>query len=138
MLSLEEKIEIRNLQDGDAFRGANNEFPDGWVFDKEWVWVALADRENIPMAAIIASPCHSIVLIHRVWVSKGNGKTLLPLFRRFFKDCMYRRFRGYMSYVNVSKEEQLRLLRIATKAGAQVVTQPLLCFGGKLEDAARW
>lgn len=131
-------MEIRNLQDGDAFRGANNEFPNGWDFDHEWVWVALAEKENIPVAGIIASPCHGIVLIHRVWVSKGNGKALLPLFRRFFRDCMLRGFRGYMSYVNVAKKEQAKLLRIAAKAGAQVVTQALIAFGGKLEDTARW
>lgn len=138
MLSLETKIEIRNLKWDDAFRGADNEFPPGWRFDREWVWVALADRENVPVAGVIASPCHGIVLIHRVWVSKGYGKALVPLLRRFIRDSVRRGFRGYMSHVNVAKDEQLRLLRIASKAGAQVVTQALLCFGGKLEDLARW
>lgn len=138
MLMTETKIEIRNLKDGDAFRGADNEFPEGWRFDREWVWVAIEDRPDIPVGGIIASPCHGIVLIHRVWVAKGNGKLLLPLLRRFVRDSMERGYRGYMSHVNVAKKEQAKLLRIAARGGAQVVTQALLCFGGKLEDLARW
>lgn len=138
MLMTETKTEIRNLRDGDAFRGANEEFPEGWRFDDEWVWVAIADKPDIPVAAIIASPCHGVVLIHRVWVAKGNGKALLPLFRRFIDDCVLRGFRGYMSHIDPMKKGQLRLLRIATKAGAQAVVHGLLCFGGKFEDLTRW
>ena len=112
------------------------DFAAGWKLDPEWVWV-LEQDEGI-CGFILASPCHGIAIIMVVKMKQGFGRFLPRLMRGFMKGCQDRGIKGYMSYVNANNDAQLQLLRIAKKAKALVFPWTVVCFGGRIEDAAKW
>ena len=129
--------EIRNLRAGDILpKGFASLFPVDWKFDSEWLWVA-AEGDAVA-GVIMAAPCHGTVIIQAVYVEDGRGMLMLQLFRAFLKDCLDRGFKAYMAYTRSNDETQQTLLTLAKRAKAVVFPQPMLCFGGTLEDAARW
>lgn len=132
-----ETIEVRNLYYTERLPLALCEgFPEDWNFEANWTWVALVDGQIV--AYLLAGAVQGVVLLLML-KSKDRHAVVLPrLFRRFLKDCLERGFSGWMTYFNREKPEQMKLLRIATKAKATVFPYSIVCVGGKIEDAARY
>jgi len=130
-------IEAGLMEPTDTYRmpkSLTEPFPDGWPYDLGWTWVARRGRE--PVGVLYAGLCQNIVIV--MMVRSNEKHALVPLFRAFASDCQQRGHKAYMVYLNPEKPEQLKIAKIAQKAGAIIFPQVMIGMGGSFESAVKW
>lgn len=131
-------VEVRNLQPGETLPSELQKgFPAEWQFDPYWTWVVVVDDKIVGF--MLGAPVHGVVLFVAVTVLQGHGRMILRLLRACIRDCQSRGFRGWLTYLNRDKKEQMKLLSVAQRTrGAVVFPYQVVCLGGRLDAAARW
>ena|SRR5208283_1337761 len=97
--------------------------------DPQWVWVA--ERRGQIVGCIVASPCHGVALIWRLY-SKTGADCLLPMCRRFMADCRKRGVKGYMTFVDLNIPAQSKLQRLLKRLGGDTTGNPFTLIAGPL------
>lgn len=131
------EIEARLMEPSDTYRmpkSLTEPFPDGWPYDPQWTWVARRGGECV--GTLYAGLCQNIVIV--MMVRSIDKHALVPLFRAFAADCQQRGHKAYMVYLNPEKPEQLKIAKIAQKAGAIIFPQVMIGMGGSFESAVKW
>lgn len=103
--------------------------------DPEWCWEARRDDKIVSL--LLASPCHGMVMLARIW-SSDRGATLVSLLRRALRDCEDRGFSGWFCYLDSTNAAERKLLKIAMRSGALVHLNPSRVVGGSIVEALRW
>lgn len=86
--------------------------------DYEWVWVV--ERQGTIRGALVASPCHGVALIWRLYLEKGEPiSSLTKLLRVFLKDIRRRHLKGYITWVDASNKMQGKLKKIIEMANGK-------------------
>ena len=84
--------------------------------DPDWLWI-VRDREDRIVGFLLACNCHGLVLIWRLRMTKGAPRySLLRLLRGFIKDIRARGCLGYAAMLDLEREEERALYRIAFRA----------------------
>jgi hypothetical protein len=118
VMAVLDKRRIRNMRPGEVLP---EKFEVGFDqlgrLDHNWVWIA--ERRGQIEGCIVASPCHGVALIWRL-VSFAGSAGMLPLCRRFMKDCKARGIRGYLTLVDPEVKTQARLMRVILRGKGKV------------------
>ena len=94
--------------------------------DYEWQWVVEYDGDIV--AQILAAPMHGLLLILRITATSKAPKSWAVLaFRRVLSDALARGLGAYVTLLEDRKANEVRLARMAVKAGGV-----LLPFSGSI------
>jgi hypothetical protein len=100
--------------------------------DPDWMWLAYDQEERI-VGMLLAAPCHGLAFLWRVRMLPSAPRTaLLSLLRRFIKDIRARGCLGYMVMLDVTREKEQALCRIAFRAGAKFVPGAVSVIAGSI------
>lgn len=128
--------EIRNLRDGENIPNElRTPFPQVWEFDSDWTWVAERDGEMV--ATLFAGLCQGIVFVLMIRSIDKHKSVVMKLIREASADCLARGHKAYMIYFNLQEENQVKLMRIAKKAGAVILPHASVCVGGEFNKVVR-
>lgn len=108
-----------------------------WAGDKlntHWVWVAADDRDR-PVGALITAPAHGVVMLLRVWLADDAPRhLLLTMLRSAARECKALGMDKWMTFLNASAPNEIRLARIALKCKAVGEGVVAMAYVGRLAD----
>lgn len=123
-------VQVRNMR-----RGESVPLPHGFQhLDPDWTWVLTWQGDTV--GAVLAAPCHGLVMLVRVVMLPGHGELLPRLLRHCVKEWMRRGFTGYFTYLGDNEAEH-KLRRILSKGKVMEIPQQT-CVGGDLSVLGRY
>lgn len=107
------------------------------LLDPDWAWVAVVD--STVRAALLAAPCHGVVMVVRLVVEPGYGWALPRLLRAFIRDAVRRGYAGYVCSLDKERKEEAKILKALKRAGKVVEwPMPQWMVGGTFGDLGKW
>lgn len=90
-----------------------------YTIDPEWQWIVEYDGEIV--AQILACYAHGVPLILRITATKNAPKSwAVVALRQMLRDCRERGCVGFMTMLEDSKPQEVKLMRIVQKLGGYV------------------
>ena len=102
--------------------------------DPDWTWVVTQQGDIV--GAVLAAPCHGLVMLVRVVMLPGHGKLLPRLLRHCVKAWLHRGYSSYIIYLG-SEGADRKIRRILGKSVAVEVPQQTL-VGGSLPHLEKY
>lgn len=117
------QIEVRNRWwRGKELEKLPSELMDGmepYTIDPEWQWVAEYDGKIV--GQILACYAHGVPIIIRITSTKDAPKSwAVVALRQMLKDCRARGCVAFMTMLEDSKPQEVKLMRIVQKLGGYV------------------
>lgn len=111
---------VRHLEADEALPQFGHGIPESNLLQREWIWIAFDERDNNPVAILVAAPTQGIVNLLRIYAIKEAKRSVLPgLLRKSLADMLSRGYTTYAVYLCPDRVEESVLARIVTKAGGK-------------------
>jgi hypothetical protein len=99
--------------------------------DGNWIWVV--EMEHNIVGYLIAAPVHGAALLLRLRLDVDVPKwALIPLLRRFFRDCRSRGMNGFFGYFDMQSDIENRLAMLVAKVEGKVWFAPVLAVAAPI------
>lgn len=102
---------------------------EGGQCDPDWIFVV--EREEKPVAILVAAPVHIVVLLVRLLSSpRASVNDVRSLLLYFVKTVKERGYSGYITYLGLHLEQERTLAEIIKATGGTQIEEPqYLCLG---------
>jgi hypothetical protein len=112
---------IRLLDKDEPLPQFGHGIPNGPLLQRDWIWIAYRISTDEPVAMLTAAPAHGIVILLRIYEIKGGPRAaMLALLRRSLADMKERGYTRYVTFLDLERDPELKLIEIAKLAGATV------------------
>jgi hypothetical protein len=99
--------------------------------DGNWIWVTVMNEEIV--GYLIAAPVHGAALLLRLRLDIETPRTaLIPLLRRFFRDCRERKMNGFFGYFDMQSDIENRLAVLVAKVEGKIWFAPVLAVAAPI------
>src|SRR6266576_6682548 len=122
---------VRHLDKGEELPQFGHGFPDSPLMEKDWIWIAYSNRNDTPLAIIIAAPTQGVAMLLRAYAIPSAPVTVfVGLLRKSLADIYSRGYTKYALYLSTSRKEEAKLARLVRRSGGAEMGSAISLFMG--------
>ena len=129
---------VRHLDRSEELPQFGHGFPDSPLMQKDWIWIAYSNRDDTPLAIIIAAPTQGVAMLLRAYAIPDAPITVfVGLLRKSLADIYSRGYTKYALYLSTSRPEEAKLARLVRRSGGAEMGSAISLFMGNT-DIGKW